>query len=471
MRSGSTKRASRNAVSAPAKPLADARHADAGLAVTERSERARAIPLATLVAVVAVLVGLKVRERARSAGPASSFTTSARTAGTAASIALAFPPELGRRPGGGQNGEDAGSTVDADAGDRPGAAASMLHGDPRHTGRASPLGPVRSKLGWKTAIGAPIEAQVVASPDEQTLYVAALDGSLTALAAKDGARRWTLALGDRAYSTPCVAPGGTIYVGSDAKRFYAVTPQGSVAWKLETGAGEADTGAVLSGGLVLFAAGSSVFAVRAGGELAWRFDGKKKIFAAPAIGNGGLVVFGAQDHHLYALSPSGALAWAVDLGADVDGAAAIGDDGAIVVGTDAGEVIRLGPAGNVVSRAQVGGYVRGTLSISRNGDALAGVYGPTPRVVRVAPDGSLKGGFAVQGTGSREQGVHGGPLEDGRGALFFGAQDDQVHALGPGGAWEWSFPTGSDVDAPVTLLSNGALVVGSDDGSVYLLDP
>ena len=99
------------------------------------------------------------------------------------------------------------------------------------------------------------------------------------------------------------------------------------------------------------------------------------------------------------------------------------------------------------------------------------MYGPTPRVVRVAPDGTVTGAVSVHGTGSREFGVHGGPLEDASGALFFGAQDDEVHALGPDGAWQWELTTGGDVDAPLTLLSNGALVAASDDGNVYLLTP
>ena len=195
--------------------------------------------------------------------------------------------------------------------------------------------------------------------------------------------------------------------------------------------------------LVVFAAGATVYAVRPGGDVDWRFEAKGKVFTAPALADDGSVLFGSQDHHVYALSPQGALAWSVDLGADVDGAPAIADDGAIVVGTDAGEVVRLrGSSGEVLSRAQVGGFVRGTLSIARNGDTLAGVYGPAPRVVRVAPDGTVRASFAIQGTGAREFGVHGGPLEDARGAIFFGAQDDDVHALGPDGLWRWEHRNG-----------------------------
>ena len=75
--------------------------------------------------------------------------------------------------------------------------------------------------------------QVTTSPDEQTLYVATLDGSLVALARSDGARRWTTTLGDRVYSTPLVHDDGTVYVGTDGKKLVAVSANGVVQWRLE----------------------------------------------------------------------------------------------------------------------------------------------------------------------------------------------------------------------------------------------
>jgi outer membrane protein assembly factor BamB len=65
--------------------------------------------------------------------------------------------------------------------------------------------------------------------------------------------------------------------------------------------------------------------------------------------------------------------------------------------------------------------------------------------------------------------VHGGPLEDEAGTLVFGAQDDYVYAVDSSGTLLWRFATGGDVDAPVTLLRDGTVVVGSDDGSVRAL--
>ncbi len=446
---------------------------------------ARAIPLATLVVIAAALVGMRVCERwggseqarVHPAADARAPTgdAAAQRARSDGGISLAQTPSPPAEP----EGADATEPADNDA--SLAAAPHLLHGDARRTHRSNATGPTRAKLRWTTPVGGPVEAQVVASPDERTLYVASLGGSLTALDAETGASAWALPLGDRVYSTPCVAPNGTIYVGSDAHLFYAISAKGTVAWKLET-AGDADTGALFVGNLVVFAAGPSVYAVRPGGDVAWRFDAKKKVYTAPALSaepalDGGregekpIIVIGSQDHHVYALTALGALEWSVDLGADVDGAPVVGDDGAITVGTDGGELVRLSASGEVQWKVQVGGYVRGPLSVARNGDALAGVYGPTPRVVRVGVDGGVEASFALPGSGARELGVQGGPLEDATGALFFGAQDDDVHALGPEDAWEWSFATGGDVDAPLTLLSSGALVAASDDGNIYLFDP
>lgn len=319
--------------------------------------------------------------------------------------------------------------------------------------------------------GGAVAAQITTSPDERTLYAATLDGSVLALAREDGTKRWTAALGDRVYSAPLVHDDGTLYVGSDAKKLVALSPEGAVLWRLEV-EGEADSGAVFGkDGTILFAAGPFVHSVRRGGDLAWRYAAKGKVYTSPAVTEDGLVVFGSQDHHVHAVNSAGALAWAVDLGADVDGAAVIGDDGAIFVGTDKGEVVRLDGHGKIAWRSPVGGYVRGTLSLARNGDVITGTYGPVPRVVRIAPEGTIRGAFSIKGTGAREFGIHGGPLEDAEGTLFFGAQDDAAYAIDTEGAVRWRFETGADVDAPLTMLSDGSLIVASEDGTITMLLP
>jgi outer membrane protein assembly factor BamB len=346
-----------------------------------------------------------------------------------------------------------------------------VHGGARHLHRSSAHGPRTAKVGWRTTVSGPVAAQVTASPDERTLYVSTLDGNVVALAREDGKTRWTAILGERVYSAPLVHDDGTVYVGSDAKKLVALSPDGAVLWRLEV-EGEADTGAVFGkDGTIVFAAGSSVLSVRRGGDVAWRFTAKGKVFTAPAVTDAGLVVVGSQDDRVYAIDATGAAAWSTSLGADVDGAAVVGDDGAIYVGTDKGEVVRLDAGGKVAWRTPVGGYVRGVLSLARNGDILTGTYGPVPRVVRLSPEGLIRGAFAIKGTGAKEFGIHGGPLEDADGTLFFGAQDDAAYAIDLEGGLRWRFATASDVDAPLTMLSDGGLVVASEDGTITMLLP
>lgn len=366
--------------------------------------------------------------------------------------------------------------------------ARMLHGDASHSHRAAGHAPTHlPTVSWSQDVGGPVEAQITTSPDGQTLYVASLGGTLTALARADGAVKWKLDLGDRSYATPCIAPDGTIYAGSDAKKIVAVSPAGKVRWSLDTD-GDADTGPVLGkDNTLVFAAGRMVYGVTPQGSVRFRFAAKRKVYTSPVIAGDGRVFFGSQDHHVYALTREGGALWSVDLGADVDGAPALSNDGALFVGTDAGEVVRVDPAdGRIVWRTPLGGYVRGTLSIARAGDVLAGVYGPAPRHVRIdAVTGVVRASFTVQGTGAREFGVHGGALEDDAGVLIFGSQDDDVYAVDGRGKLLWRFTTGADVDAPITLLDDAvpvagatpldavsagaSLVVGSDDGKVYLL--
>ena len=346
----------------------------------------------------------------------------------------------------------------------------MLHGGPRRAHRAAARGPRSPNVGWRVRLDGPVAAQVTTSPDESTLYAATLGGSVVALSRVDGSRQWSASLGDRVYTAPLVHSDGTLYVGTDAKKLVALTPKGEIAFRLET-EGEVDTGAAFGqDGSIVFGAGKFVYAARRGGDLAWRFAAKGKVYTAPAVTADGLVVFGSQDHHVHAVGPAGALAWSFDLGVDVDGSPAIADDGSIYVGTDAGDVVKVGAQG-VVWRAAVGGFVRGSLSIARNGDVIVGTYGPVPRLVRVAPDGGVQRIFSIRGTGAREFGIHGGPVEDEDGNLYFGAQDDAVYAISGGGALRWRFETGGDVDGPLTLLSDGSLVVPSEDGTVTLLLP
>lgn len=412
---------------------------------------ARLLPISLLAAITAVAVFDRARTRRQS-------DATAAHGGGATALVAAPPGSSGPPP---LRGPTPPPVADVARG------ARMLHGDRRHTHRAAAPGPRDARVAWRADVGGPVAAQVVTSPDEQTLYAATLAGDLVALDTS-GAPRWKLALGARVYSTPFVDDAGTIHVGTDGKLLYAVSPKGKVDWKLELD-GEADSGVTRLDGLLIVAAGATVHAVRPGGDVAWRFRAKGKVFSQPAITADGLLVFGSQDDSVYAIDRAGRERWRVALGADVDSSPCVADDGATYVGTDLGEVVKLDASGKIAWRTQVGGFVRGALAITRSGDVLAGTYGPLPRVVRLSPAGAIVGALAIPGTGAREFGIHGAPLEDAVGTLYFGAQDDRVYAVDTSGALLFAHATGADVDGPLTLLADGTLVVPSEDGTVTAL--
>ncbi len=53
-----------------------------------------------------------------------------------------------------------------------------------------------------------------------TVYVGSEDGKLYAI--KDGNKQWEFQTGGWVHSSPCVGPDGTVYVGSCDHRLYAI---------------------------------------------------------------------------------------------------------------------------------------------------------------------------------------------------------------------------------------------------------
>jgi len=325
-------------------------------------------------------------------------------------------------------------------------------------------------VAWTFDTRGPIES-APAVLDDGTIVVTSLSGKLMGLT-DGGQLRYSLDLGDRIYGSPLVL-NDAIFVGSDAHKFFGITNPGTIRFRLDT-EGDVDTGAAPTpwGGIV-FASGKTLYASKPDGTLLWRFQARRKCYSSPAVGDDGTVYAGSQDHHLYAVTPEGKVKWRLDLGADVDSSPAIQDDGTVIVGSDKGEVVAIAAENAEVRwRTDVGGYVRGALSLGRDGTVFAGTYGPTPTLVALHPDdGRPRFRFSIAGTGAREFGIHGGPVEDAAGRIYFGTQDDHAYCLDAQGTLLWKFKTGGDVDAPLVITPGGRLLVGSDDGRLYALGP
>jgi outer membrane protein assembly factor BamB len=351
----------------------------------------------------------------------------------------------------------------------PTEPSRTFRGDRGRRHRAAFSGPAaspRARFVWDA--GGPIET-MPAITENGDVVVASLSGRVARLS-PEGTTKWAVELGERVYASPLLL-GETLVVGSDAKRVIALSlASGKKRWELAV-EGEADTAAAETpDGALVIAAGRVLYGLRADGAVRYRVTIPRKVYASPAIADDGTVYVGAQDHRLYAISPRGVVAWSRDLGGDVDCAPALGDDGTVYAASDAGQVFAFDALGNERWRANVGGFIRGGLTVSRSGTVFAGTYGPGPRVVALdGASGAERWTFRIQGTGAPEFGIHGAPLEDPEGNLYFGTQDDLVYALDAAGHLRWSFATQGDVDAPLAIGPTGVLYAGSDDGHLYAL--
>lgn len=347
----------------------------------------------------------------------------------------------------------------------------MFRLDPQRTNRSPFRAPRAPVATIRVKLGGPIAAAPIMIDD--AVIVASLSGEVVALD-RAGKRRWERQLGGRVYGSP-MKRGELIVLGVDGGEVVALDAKSGKVRLREKVEGDVDTGAapLADGGFVL-SAGHATIAFEPSGKVRWRHKSKRKRYGAPALTRGGLIVFGGQDDALVAVDARGHERWSIDLGADVDCAPAIGDDDTVFVGTDGAEVLAIdADTGRIKRRMSVPGSVRGALSVGRDGAVLVGTLGPVPTVLALdLASGRELWRHAVRGTGSKEQGVVGAPLEAADGALVFGSQGNEVIALDPDGARLWSFDAGADVDLPVVLIADGTLVVGTEAGEVIVLtDP
>ncbi len=65
--------------------------------------------------------------------------------------------------------------------------------------------------------------------------------------------------------------------------------------------------------------------------------------------------------------------------------------------------------------------------------------------------------------------VRGAARIDADGRIYIGGEDDTLRCLDGAGVVRWSVVLGADIDGTPAILTDGTLVVGTDDGALYAL--
>jgi outer membrane protein assembly factor BamB len=107
-----------------------------------------------------------------------------------------------------------------------------------------------------------------------------------------------------------IAADGTIYVGSNDRKLYALKPDGTKKWEFETGDKVQSSPALDSDGKIYFGSlDNKLYAVKPNGTKEWEFATDGVVTSSPAIGSDGTIYFGSWDHKFYALKPDGTKKW------------------------------------------------------------------------------------------------------------------------------------------------------------------
>lgn len=168
------------------------------------------------------------------------------------------------------------------------------------------------------------------------------DGFVTALH-HDGTERWRFSVGADVDGSPALAADGTIVVGADGGRIFALDPEdGTLRWALAT-EGDVRSGIARGPDDTLFATSldGRLYAIGSGGRLRYVVPTEGPVASTPVIDAAGVVFFGSRDDRLYAVASAGEVRWNLELPDDIDGGVAISSAGTIVVGCDDGRLRAL----------------------------------------------------------------------------------------------------------------------------------
>ena len=279
-------------------------------------------------------------------------------------------------------------------------------------------------------------------------------------------------------SSPAIDPGnGTIYVGSNDNKLYAINPNGGLKWAFTTGGDVISSPAIASDGTIYVGSNDNqVYAIRPNGTLRWQFGTGGDVRSSPAVGSDGTIYIGSDDGNMYALDPTtGAQkpGWPFNAGAAFSlGHPAIGQDGTIYASDQVSMLYAFNQDGTLkwtFNLTDGNDYMPG---IDRTGGPNDGtiysdIFGSS--LVAINPDGSEKWQFLFT---SPFTDIDSTPTVGPDGVIYFGT--DAAHALialNPNGTEKWRFATGDEVNDVAALSPDGSLVYAvSDDGNVYAVD-
>lgn len=337
------------------------------------------------------------------------------------------------------------------------------------------------RLKWKTATNGLVESSPAVGADG-TVYIGSDDSKLYALNGSTGAVRWSRSLNLLVRSSPVISQNGTVYVGSDDDRLYAINAaSGAVRWSYKTGLDVRSSAAIGPSGIVYIGSNdNNVYALTDLGtsaQLKWKFKADGNVKTPILVGANDIVYFGSDDHKVRALRGSdGAVKWTATTGGEVEGPLAIGLGGVIFAGSEDRKFYAIGNSNQPPTPSAPPPPApltsTGVHCGDRSGLALTAwpMRGFCPAHLGQSPFLGSRDGRFNWSFQTNSGAVRGQPVLTPGGAVYVGATDNRFYSIRVGGTAEWSFDAGSGIRSSAAIGAAGKFYVGSDSGKLYSLD-
>lgn len=309
-------------------------------------------------------------------------------------------------------------------------------------------------LRWAYFINSGLHSAVIGT--DGTIYVGTDDGKLYAMN-PDGSKRWDFPIGPQVSEVPAIGADGTVYAGSSKnKKFYAINPDGSEKWVYETGFAPIAPAKVGADGTIYVGFGTSLFAIRPDGTKKWEYAAKSYINAAPAINTDGTIYVASKDNKLHAIKPNGKMKW-IFTETEKGGMHAgptIGSDGTIYVGSDDSRLYAIWPDGFKKWVYEAGEVIITTPVIGTDGTIY---IGSREMLHAVNSDGKQKWTFPTTGFVNN-------PKIDAAGTIYIGSSgssDQKLYAVKPDGKLKWEYLTDTGFHSSPVIGADGTVYIGN----------
>ncbi len=347
----------------------------------------------------------------------------------------------------------------------------MFRHDRQHTGRSTYIGAQTATQKWRYVTGGP-GGYFNSSPSigtDGTVYVGSNDGKIYALIGINGTQKWAFPTGNQIWGSPAIGTDGTVYVGSHDGNIYAFDgANGNLKWAFATGNGVAGSPSIgVAGTVYVGSLDGKVYALDGtNGTQKWAFPTGGQVDSSPAIGTDGTVYVGSHDGNIYAFDgANGNLKWAFTTDGPVRSSPSIGTDGKVYVGTLNGHIYALNSVTGQTEWSFTEGiyWILSSPAIGIDGTVYVGSDNGKVYALNGA-NGNLKWAFPTGGK------VESSPAIGADGTVYVGSHDGKIYALdGTNGTQKWAFPTGSVVYSSPAIGADGTVYVASNNGNIYAI--